>query len=214
MKKEFCIVIAALLVLSLTACGKSKSANSVPLVDCSDHGSAVEGGCYLMTEETLDEICEEAKVIFSENLAQWVSVFEGGAGEYALGTPYHTHPLDSNGKPTDAYIFPVLHNGEFWRTLDIIELDGETRHQFSPNVEKFQHLHGLSSPENPIRFVWVGNVRYAVVGNNAEIITHEGGDIPDNIGELAAQSDLPDSVVIDISKPIVIAEIAAENESN
>ena len=39
-------------------------------------------------------------------------------------------------------------------------------------------------------------------------------DIPDNIGELAAQSDLPDSVVIDISKPIVIAEIAAENESN
>lgn len=104
MKKEFCIVIAALLVLSLTACGKSKSANSVPLVDCSDHGSAVEGGCYLMTEETPDEICEEAKVIFSENLAQWVSVFEGGAGEYALGTPYHTHPLDSNGKPTDAYI--------------------------------------------------------------------------------------------------------------
>lgn len=93
-------------------------------------------------------------------------------------------------------------------------MDGETRHQFSPNVEKFQHLHGLSSPENPIRFVWVGNVRYAVVGNNAEIITHEGGDIPDNIGELAAQSDLPDSVVIDISKPIVIAEIAAENESN
>ena len=85
MKKEFCIVIAALLVLSLTACGKSKSANSVPLVDCSDHGSAVEGGCYLMTEETPDEICEEAKVIFSENLAQWVSVFEGGAGEYALG---------------------------------------------------------------------------------------------------------------------------------
>ena len=167
-----------------------------------------------MTEETPDEICEEAKVIFSENLAHWVSVFEGGAGEYALGTPYHTHPLDSNGKPTDAYIFPVLHNGEFWRTLDIIELDGETRHQFSPNVEKFQHLHGLSSPENPIRFVWVGNVRYAVVGNNAEIITHEGGDIPDNIGELAAQSDLPDSVVIDISKPIVIAEIAAENESN
>ena len=156
MKKEFCIVIAALLVLSLTACGKSKSANSVPLVDCSDHGSAVEGGCYLMTEETPDEICEEAKVIFSENLAQWVSVFEGGAGEYALGTPYHTHPLDSNGKPTDAYIFPVLHNGEFWRTLDIIELDGETRHQFSPNVEKFQHLHGLSSPENPIRFVRVG----------------------------------------------------------
>ena len=75
-----------------------------------------------MTEETPDEICEEAKVIFSENLAQWVSVFEGGAGEYALGTPYHTHPLDSNGKPTDAYIFPVLHNGEFWRTLDIIEL--------------------------------------------------------------------------------------------
>ena len=67
-----------------------------------------------MTEETPDEICEEAKVIFSENLAQWVSVFEGGAGEYALGTPYHTHPLDSNGKPTDAYIFPVLHNGEFW----------------------------------------------------------------------------------------------------
>lgn len=150
MKKEFCIVIAALLVLSLTACGKSKSANSVPLVDCSDHGSAVEGGCYLMTEETPDEICEEAKVIFSENLAQWVSVFEGGAGEYALGTPYHTHPLDSNGKPTDAYIFPVLHNGEFWRTLDIIELDGETRHQFSPTAEKFQRLHGLSSPENPI----------------------------------------------------------------
>lgn len=211
MKKEFCIVIAALLVLSLTACGKSKSANSVPLVDCSDHGSAVEGGCYLMTEETPDEICEEAKVIFSENLAQWVSVFEGGAGEYALGTPYHTHPLDSNGKPTDAYIFPVLHNGEFWRTLDIIELDGETRHQFSPNVEKFQHLHGLSSPENPIRFVWVGNVRYAVVGNNAEIITHEGGRIPDNIGELAVQSDLPDSVVIDISKPIAVAEIATEN---
>ena len=211
MKKEFCIVIAALLVLSLTACGKSKSANSVPLVDCSDHGSAVEGGCYLMTEETPDEICEEAKVIFSENLAQWVSVFEGGAGEYALGTPYHTHPLDSNGKPTDAYIFPVLHNGEFWRTLDIIELDGETRHQFSPNVEKFQHLHGLSSPENPIRFVWVGNVRYAVVGNNAEIITHEGGSIPDNIGELAVQSDLPDSVVIDISKPIAVAEIATEN---
>ena len=34
-----------------------------------------------MTEETPDEICEEAKVIFSENLAQWVSVFEGGAGE-------------------------------------------------------------------------------------------------------------------------------------
>ena len=211
MKKEFCIVIAALLVLSLTACGKSKSANSVPLVDCSDHGSAVEGGCYLMTEETPDEICEEAKVIFSENLAQWVSVFEGGAGEYALGTPYHTHPLDSNGKPTDAYIFPVLHNGEFWRTLDIIELDGETRHQFSPNVEKFQHLHGLSSPENPIRFVWVGNVRYAVVGNNAEIITHEGGRIPDNIGELAVQSDLPDSVVIDISKPNAVAEIATEN---
>ena len=138
-------------------------------------------------------------------------MFEGGAGEYALGTPYHTHPLDSNGKPTDAYIFPVLHNGEFWRTLDIIELDGETRHQFSPNVEKFQHLHGLSSPENPIRFVWVGNVRYAVVGNNAEIITHEGGRIPDNIGELAVQSDLPDSVVIDISKPIAVAEIATEN---
>ena len=89
MKKEFCIVIAALLVLSLTACGKSKSANSVPLVDCSNRGSAVEGGCYLMTEETPDEIYEEAKRIFAENLAQWVSVFEGGAGEYTLGTPYH-----------------------------------------------------------------------------------------------------------------------------
>ena len=72
MKKEFCIVIAALLVLSLTACGKSKSANSVPLVDCSDHGSAVEGGCYLMTEETPDEICEEA-----EELSRAV---EGGSG--------------------------------------------------------------------------------------------------------------------------------------
>lgn len=64
MKKGFYIVIAALLVLSLTACGKSKSTNSVPLVDCSDRGSAVEGGCYLMTEETPDEICEEAKVIY------------------------------------------------------------------------------------------------------------------------------------------------------
>jgi len=42
MKKGFYIVIAALLVLSLTACGKSKSTNSVPLVDCSDRGSAVE----------------------------------------------------------------------------------------------------------------------------------------------------------------------------
>ena len=55
MKKGFYIVIAALLVLSLTACGKSKSTNSVPLVDCSDRGSAVEGGCYLMTETSLDK---------------------------------------------------------------------------------------------------------------------------------------------------------------
>lgn len=98
MKKGFYIVIAALLVLSLTACGKSKSTNSVPLVDCSDRGSAVEGGCYLMTEETPDEICEEAKVIFSENLSQWVSVFEGDAGEYVLGTPYHTHLRPDNTK--------------------------------------------------------------------------------------------------------------------
>ena len=211
MKKEFCIVIAALLVLSLTACGKSKSTNSVPLVDCSDRGSAVEGGCYLMTEETPDEICEEAKVIFSENLSQWVSVFEGDAGEYVLGTPYHTHLRPDN---TDVYSFPVLCNGEFWRILSIYKPDGEILHQFSPTAEKFQRLHSLSSPENPIRFVWVGDVRYAVVGNTAEIITHEGGDIPDNIGELAVQSDLPDSVIIDISKPIAIAEIAAENESN
>lgn len=214
MKKEFCIVIAALLVLSLTTCGKSKSANSVPLVDCSNRGSAVEGGCYLMTEETPDEIYEEAKRIFAENLAQWVSVFEGGAGEYVLGTPYHTHPLDANGNPTDAYIFPVLHNGAFWRSLDLYESDGNMLHQLSPAAEKFQRLYSLSSPENPIRFVWVGDVRYAVVGNTAEILTHEGGNIPDNIGELAVQSDLPDSVVIDISKPIAIAEIAAENESN
>lgn len=208
MKKEFCIVIAALLVPSLTACGKSKSTNSVPLVDCSDRGSAVEGGCYLMTEETPDEICEEAKVIFSENLSQWVSVFEGDAGEYVLGTPYHTHLRPDN---TDFYSFPVLCNGEFWRILSIYKPDGEILHQFSPTAEKFQRLHSLSSPENPIRFVWVGDVRYAVVGNTAEIITHEGGDIPDNIGELAVQSDLPDSVVIDISKPIAITEIAAEN---
>lgn len=209
MKKRFCIVIAAFLVLSLAACSKRESGKAVPLIDCSDRGSAVEGGCYLMTEETPDAIYEEAKRIFAENLAQWVSVSEGGAGEYVLGTPYHTHPLDANGKPTDAYIFPVLHNGEFWRTLDLIELDGETRYQLSPNAEKFQRLHSLSSPENPIRFVWVGDVRYAVVGNTAEILTHEGGDIPDNIGELAAQSDLPDSVVTDISKPIAIAEITA-----
>ena len=79
MKKGFYIVIAALLVLSLTACGKSKSTNSVPLVDCSDRGSAVEGGCYLMTEETPDDICEEAKVIFSENLSQWVSAIRNAA---------------------------------------------------------------------------------------------------------------------------------------
>ena len=156
MKKGFYIVIAALLVLSLTACGKSKSTNSVPLVDCSDRGSAVEGGCYLMTEETPDEICEEAKVIFSENLSQWVSVFEGDAGEYVLGTPYHTHLRPDN---TDVYSFPVLCNGEFWRILSIYKPDGEILHQFSPTAEKFQRLHSLSSPENPIRFIWVGDVR-------------------------------------------------------
>ena len=124
-------MIAALLVLSLTACGKSKSTNSVPLVDCSDRGSAVEGGCYLMTEETPDEICEEAKVIFSENLSQWVSVFEGDAGEYVLGTPYHTHLRPDN---TDVYSFPVLCNGEFWRILSIYK----TRRRNTPSIFSYR----------------------------------------------------------------------------
>ena len=57
--------------------------------------------------------------------------------------------------------------------------------------------------------MWVGDVRYAVVGDTAVILMHEGGEIPENIEELALQNDLPDSVVADISKPIAALEISA-----
>lgn len=57
--------------------------------------------------------------------------------------------------------------------------------------------------------MWGGDVRYAVVWDTAVILTHEGGEIPENIEELALQNDLPDSVVVDISKPIAALEISA-----
>ena len=165
-----------------------------------------------MTEETPDEICGDAKKIFSENLESWVSVSNGGAGNYMLGSPYHTQPLDASGDPFDCYHFSVLRDGTFWGALSVYEAYGETTFQFSPpgqSAQAFEQLRDLSSPEHPIRFVWVGDVRYAVAGDTAVILTHEGGEIPENIEELALQNDLPDSVVVDISKPIAALEISA-----
>lgn len=207
MKKAVYIAFGVLLCLFwLAACGKGGTAETSGTIE------ARPGGCYLMTEETPDEICGDAKKIFSENLESWVSVSNGGAGNYMLGSPYHTQPLDASGDPFDCYHFSVLRDGTFWGALSVYEAYGETTFQFSPpgqSAQAFEQLRGLSSPEHPIRFVWVGDVRYAVVGDTAVILTHEGGEIPENIEELALQNDLPDSAVVDISKPIAALEISA-----
>ena len=166
MKKAVYMALGVLLCLFwLAACGKGGTAETSGTIE------ARPGGCYLMTEET----------------------------------------LDASGDPFDCYHFSVLHDGVFWGILSVYEAYGETTFQFSPAqaAQAFEQLRGLSSPEHPIRFVWVGGVRYAVVGDTAVILTHEGGEIPENIEELALQNDLPDSVVADISKPIAALEISA-----
>ena len=100
MKKAVYMAFGVLLCLFwLAACGKSGAAETSGTIE------ARPGGCYLMTEETLDEICGDAKKIFSENLEEWVSVSNGGAGSYTLGSPYHTQPLDASGDPFDCYHF-------------------------------------------------------------------------------------------------------------
>lgn len=207
MKKWICSAAALLLILCLTACSAGKpTASAAPVNASAPVSDAESGGCYLMTEERPEDIYKEAIDIWEE----WLAEAGADAGKYTLGTPLHTHPLDPDGKPFDCYAFPVLRNGVFWRILDLYEIDDEPYRQLTPGlVQMFENLRALSSPEAPIRFVWVGDVRYAVVGNTAEILTHEGGDIPDNIGELAVQSDEPSSVVINIAKPIAAFEIGA-----
>ena len=207
MKKWLCGAAAVLLILCLTACSSdTPAASAAPINDSAPVSDAESGGCYLMAAEAPEEIRKEAIDIWED----WVTSSGADAGKYTLGTPFNTHPLDPDGEPFDCYQFPVLRSGVFWRILSLYEIDGEPHRQLSPGlVQTFENLRTLSSPEEPIRFVWVGDVRYAVAGSTAEILTHEGGDIPDNIGALAVQSDEPDSVVIDITKPIAAFEIDA-----
>ena len=55
MKNWRCIAAATLRILCLSACGSGSTATSAPVRD-STPDSDVDGGCYLMTEETLEAI--------------------------------------------------------------------------------------------------------------------------------------------------------------
>ena len=98
MKKAVYMALGVLLCLFwLAACGKGGTAETSWTIE------ARPGGCYLMTEETPDEICGDAKKIFSENLEEWVSVSNGGAGIRAASRSVvagASHPLCvSRGRP-------------------------------------------------------------------------------------------------------------------
>lgn len=129
-------------------------------------------GCYVVTEETPEEILEYAKKEFPEFLSQHLS--SNGINEkeaqYTLGYPINLQELDGTNR---IYDFPVMENGEIFAMFTVYDENGEYYTQIEENLmaEKLNELQKFSSQTYPISLTSNNAGLFAVVNTYVEPLT-------------------------------------------
>ena len=141
---------------------------------CSISAFAAENtsGCYVVTEETPEEILEYAKEEFPEFLSHHLSSngINAGEAQYTLGYPINIQESDGTNR---IYDFPVMENGEIFAMLTIYDENGEYYTQLDENLmaEKLNELQNVSSQSSPISLVSNNAGFFAVVNDFVEPLT-------------------------------------------
>lgn len=129
-------------------------------------------GCYVVTEETPEEIIEYAKKEFPEFLSYHLSCngINVGEAQYTLGYPINIQ--ESNGT-NRIYYFPVMEDGNIFAMLILYDESGEYYIQFEENLmaEKLNELQNVSSQSSPISLVSNNAGFFAVLNDCVEPLT-------------------------------------------
>lgn len=163
-------------------------------------------GCYVVTEQTPDEIVDYAKGEFSEFLYAHLSSngISAEGKQFTLGSPIN---LQETGSINRIYDFPVMCDGEIFAILTIYDDGGEYYTQFEQNLmaDKLDELQSQSSKSNPIVLASDGDGLFAVLNGNAVSLVP---DVDDNsLDETLVLSTLADDgIVVDVKDVLAVAD--------
>lgn len=160
-KRLISSILSAMLMLGV--CSVSAFAAEIP------HNS---NGCYVVTEETSQEILEYAKNEFPQFLRAHLDSngIDAEGKQYILGYPIN---IQESGGTNRIYHFPVMENGEIFAILTIYDDDGEYYAQFEENLmaEKLNELQNMSSRTSAISLISNGSGFFAAVNDCIEPLT-------------------------------------------